>query len=251
MPKLAYGDQIQSGGHLAATLEALVPSQPQLRPLLRTLQGALRDMRTAKTRQLALRAAAQQATRDLEAATEKVKQMSVQLHCGVLAIHGTQSAQLLAFGMRPHRSARRSYTVGAEAQAVVPRQGAVAMEPVDDAQAATERGAVPLPVEKGSICVAEAAKRVEDPGAGRGSVPRPAEEAQICAAAARPGGADLPQPGTVMASHATDFRDEGGTVPRSEAGSQPPLEHEATMRRARRGQPNRCATSEWRTRSAA
>jgi hypothetical protein len=251
MPKLAYGDQIQSGDHLAATLEALVPSQPQLRPLLRTLQGVLRDMRTAKTWQLALRAAAQQATRDLEAATEKVKQTSVQLHCGLLAIHGTQSAQLLAFGMRPHRSARRSHTVGAEAQAVVSRQGAVSMKPMDDAQTTTERGTVPLPVEERAVCVAEAAHRVGDLGSGRGAVPRPEEEGQTCAAAATPDGADLPQPGAVMASHATDFRDEGGAAPRSEAGFQPSLEHEAAVRRAPRGQPAGGATSEWRKRSAA
>jgi hypothetical protein len=105
MPKHSYGVQLTSGDLLAASIEAMEPTPPHLRALLGSLQEALTEMRTAKDRQQTLRAAAQQATRDLEAATEKAKQASLQLHCGLRSLHGAKSQKLSGFGMRPHRSA--------------------------------------------------------------------------------------------------------------------------------------------------
>jgi len=107
MPKHSYGVEILSGDLLAVAVEALIPSHPHLRPIQETLKEALAEMRSAKDIQLTYRAAAQQATRDLEEATEKAKEASVRLHDGIRSILGIQNPQLLGFGMRPHRSARR------------------------------------------------------------------------------------------------------------------------------------------------
>jgi septal ring factor EnvC (AmiA/AmiB activator) len=66
MPKVAYGEQLQTLDHLAASVPSDEPELSHLAPLHETLKDALKDIRTAKERQLELRAAAQQATRHLE-----------------------------------------------------------------------------------------------------------------------------------------------------------------------------------------
>lgn len=55
---------------------------------------ALAEMRSPKDIRLTLRAAAQQATRDLEEATEKAKEAAVRLHDGIRSILGIQSPHL-------------------------------------------------------------------------------------------------------------------------------------------------------------
>jgi hypothetical protein len=105
MPKAAYGQQLQTLDHLAASVPSDEPELSHLAPLQETLKDALKDIRTAKERQLELRAAAQQATRDLEAAMERAVQAAVQLRKGLRSVCGEKSMHLISFGLRPHRSA--------------------------------------------------------------------------------------------------------------------------------------------------
>jgi hypothetical protein len=219
MPKLSYGVHVLSGDHLAASLEALVPSHPHLRPLQATLQEALAEMRSAKDRQQTLRAAAQQATRDLEAAIEKAKQVSVRLHSGLLAIHGTKSAKLLEFGMRPHRSARLRRAAGEAidfAAVTDPEGGAVpppeAVVAAAEAEAGSERGSVPQP--EAVIAAPEATA-----DSGRGSVPQPkATPARQAEEAARLVPGIGPERGTAPQSRAPAARrrEDAGLVPRGD-----------------------------------
>lgn len=105
MPKAAYGEQLQTLDHLAASVPSDEPELSHLAPLHETLKDALKDIRAAKQRQLELSAAAQQATRDLEAAMERAVQTAAQLRKGLRGVYGEKSMHLISFGLRPHRSA--------------------------------------------------------------------------------------------------------------------------------------------------
>jgi len=118
MPKSAYADHMQVWSHLADQMESEALDLHHLQPYLTSLQEGLREARAAKTRQLELRAAAQQATRDLEAAMEKANEAAMRLHTGLLGAYGTKSTTLIAFGMRPHRSAKLPASAAETAAAV-------------------------------------------------------------------------------------------------------------------------------------
>lgn len=81
-----------------------------------TLKQTLSEIRELSERQTALRAAAQQATRDLEAAKERATRAAVQVKEGVLAAYGSKSEKLAEYGLRPWRPRRRK-AVPEDAQA--------------------------------------------------------------------------------------------------------------------------------------
>lgn len=107
MPKRSLGSHLSIWDRLAAAVSNNLSALPALRRDLEILRQALQEIREAKKRQIELRAAAQQATRDLEAAMEKANGAAVRLNPGVLAAYGSKEEKLTEFGLRPWRTRRR------------------------------------------------------------------------------------------------------------------------------------------------
>ena len=106
MPKESYGDHMSAWDKLAASLENNSEDLGYLRRELAILKEALTEAREAKHRQIMLRAASQQASRDLDAAMEKANEIAVRLHKGILTQYGYRSEKLVEFGLRPWRPRR-------------------------------------------------------------------------------------------------------------------------------------------------
>ena len=106
---LASWDQLASGVSSRATeVRTLTLSQRE------ELIQARKKAWEAHLRQLAAKAAAQQATRDLEAAMAEAHEVATRLRCSLWGQYGRKSPHLHAFGMRPYPRTR------ARAAAAVP-----------------------------------------------------------------------------------------------------------------------------------
>lgn len=106
MPKESYGNHMFGWDRLAATAEINVKDLGHMSKEIEVLKEALAEAREAKHRQIVLRAAAQQASRDLEAAMEKANEVAVRLNQGILSRYGNRSEKLVEFGLRPWRPRR-------------------------------------------------------------------------------------------------------------------------------------------------
>jgi hypothetical protein len=107
MPKRSLGAHLSIWDRLAAAIANNPNDLPALRRDLEILQKAVKEIRETKQRQIELRAAAQQATRDLEAAMETANQASVRLHSAILFTYGSKDPKITEFGLRPWRTRRR------------------------------------------------------------------------------------------------------------------------------------------------
>ena len=101
MHNASFSDLNQSWSHLAATVAA-APGLVHMHPHLEELGRALEEARAAEQRQLAHRAAAQQATRDLEQAKLRAHEAAVRLRSGLWSHYGRTCKELIAFGLRPY-----------------------------------------------------------------------------------------------------------------------------------------------------
>jgi len=104
MHNASFSDLNQSWSHLAASLAA-APGLSQMQTHLEELQQALAEAREAEQRQLAHRAAVQQATRDFEEAKLRAHEAAVRLRSG-LWNHlraDRQRADRLRIAALPHR----------------------------------------------------------------------------------------------------------------------------------------------------
>lgn len=106
MPKESYGDHMSAWDRLVASLENNSQDFGHLRRELDILKEALTEAREAKHRQIMLRAASQQASRDLDTAMEKANEIAVRLNKGILTQYGYRSEKLVEFGLRPWRPRR-------------------------------------------------------------------------------------------------------------------------------------------------
>ena len=97
---LASWDQLASGVSSRAKVSAQMQSQQE------ELIQARKKVWEAHLRRLAAKAAAQQATRDLEAAMEKAHEVATRFRCTVWSECGRESPVLYAFGMRPYPCSR-------------------------------------------------------------------------------------------------------------------------------------------------
>jgi hypothetical protein len=147
---LASWDSLASGvSSRVAKVSALMQSQRE------ELIQARKKAWEAHLRRLAARAAAQQATRDLEAAVAEAHEVSTRLRCSVWGKCGRESPVLYAFGMRPYpcsraRRAAASVTEGESLPNVIPEPAPpppapeVKGEPSPSAREAEDRrGAAP------------------------------------------------------------------------------------------------------------
>lgn len=106
MSKKSLADHLVVWDKLAANVKNNASELPALQPFVEVLKEATVEVREAKLRQVTLRAAAQQASRDLEAAMEKASEAEVRLNRGVLSAYGYKSEKLVEFGLRPWRTRR-------------------------------------------------------------------------------------------------------------------------------------------------
>lgn len=159
---LASWDRLANGvSSRAAEVRALTLSQRE--ELIRARNKAWE----AHLRRLAAKAAAQQATRDLEAAVAEAHEVATRLRCSLWGQYGRESPHLHVFGMRPYPCSRaRRAAVAAIKGESLPN---VVPEPAP---------APPAPEAKGEP--SPSAREAEDR---RGAVPQREPDAQT-----RPGG---------------------------------------------------------------
>ncbi|HWN44416.1 MAG TPA: hypothetical protein VNW71_19485, partial [Thermoanaerobaculia bacterium] len=117
---LASWDSLASGVSSRAT-EVSAQMRSQREELIQARMKAWE----AHLRRLAAKAAAQQATRDLEAAVAEAHEVATRLRCQVWSEHGRESPVLYTFGMRPYpcsraRRAAASVTEGESLPNVIP-----------------------------------------------------------------------------------------------------------------------------------
>jgi hypothetical protein len=106
MSKKSLADHLVVWDKLATAIKNKASELPALQPFVEVLKDATVEVREAKQRQVTLRAAAQQASRDLEAAMEKASEAEVRLNRGILSAYGYKSEKLVEFGLRPWRPRR-------------------------------------------------------------------------------------------------------------------------------------------------
>lgn len=107
MSKKSLADHLLEWEKLAATVKHNAKDLRAYQEYVEILRTAAAEAREAKQRQLALRAAAQQASRDLEIALEKARDYEARLHRGVLSAYGVKSEKLIEFGLSPRRPTGR------------------------------------------------------------------------------------------------------------------------------------------------
>jgi hypothetical protein len=157
----------------------------------------------AHLRRLAARAAAQQATRDLEAAVAEAHEVATRLRCTVWGEYGRESPALHVFGMRPYprtraRAAAASVNEGESLPNVIP-------EPAPPP---------PAPGVKG-----EPSPSVRDAGDRRGTVPQREPDAQTRSGGLVNDGERLPNDRRLptfdlaVAGRARDAEEQGGGSP--------------------------------------
>jgi len=124
MPKKAFNQQMGEWKLLAEAVARNLHDFEHLRDYLEILTRTLEQLLKAKQRQAALRAEAQQATRDLEAAMAVATQAAVQLNHGILATYTNRSEKLREFHLRPRKGPgphREKPAAAAEQPAPAPR----------------------------------------------------------------------------------------------------------------------------------
>jgi hypothetical protein len=103
MHNAAFADHMERWGQLNRGVEEEAAGAAFLRPAQETLNQARAEAWEAKQRQLYHRAAAQQATRDLEAAMARAHEAASRLQHGLLGYYGDTNPKLVVFGMHPRR----------------------------------------------------------------------------------------------------------------------------------------------------
>jgi hypothetical protein len=103
MSKKSLADHLMVWDKLGTTVKNNAKDLRVYQEYVEILRTAAAEVREAKRRQLALRAAMQQATRDLEAALEKARDYEARLHQGILGAYGRKSEKLVEFGLSPRR----------------------------------------------------------------------------------------------------------------------------------------------------
>ena len=183
MHNAAFADHMERWGQLTGGVAEHASDAAFLQPHQESLIQARKDAWEAKQRQLRHRAAAQQATRDLEAAMARAQDAATRLQCGLLGKYGATNPKLVVFGMHPRRVSKVLARARA-LQALAALQGGAspqhAAEPAFHAEAAPSAG--------GSAPRAEA----DTPWTG-GDVPQAEAGAAPLSPTARAGGGEAPR----------------------------------------------------------
>lgn len=103
MPKKALDEHVAEWRALIESVMRNLDDLGHLRDRLETLDRTVGQILDLKQRQLALRAAAQQVTRDLDAAMDLATEAAVGLRSGIVAKYTTRSEKLREFNLRPRK----------------------------------------------------------------------------------------------------------------------------------------------------
>jgi hypothetical protein len=103
MSKKSLADHLAEWDKLAATAANNAKDLAAFLKFVELLRMATAEAREAKQRQVTLRAAAQQASRDLENALAKARDYEARIHQGILGTYGRKSEKLVEFGLSPRR----------------------------------------------------------------------------------------------------------------------------------------------------
>jgi len=106
MHNASYGQHMARWTLMSTGVQEFEAELPQVRPVRDELLQAIEEVRAAKHRQLAARAAYQQATRDVEAAMATAHEAASRIRTGVQAMYGPASEKLVAFGIGLHNKAK-------------------------------------------------------------------------------------------------------------------------------------------------
>ncbi len=183
MHNAAFADHMKRWGQLTGGAVEDASDAAILQPRQESLSRARAEAWEAKQRQRHHRAAAQQATRDLEAAMARAQEAATRLQHGLQGRFGATSPKLVAFGVRPRRAAKaRARSKALEAVAALAGGAAPqhAGEPAIHAAATHPAG--------GNAPRAEA-----DAASTGGGVPQAEADAAALARTAQAGGGEVPQ----------------------------------------------------------
>lgn len=177
MHNAAFADHMQRWGQLNRGVAEHASGAAFLQPVQERLIQARAEAREAKERQLYHRAAAQQATRDLEAAMEKAHKAASRLQQGLLAHYGNTNPKLVVFGIHPRRVGKaraRARTL----EAIAALKGGtsphpIAEPPFREAAAPSAKGDVPR-AEAAAASVGGDVPQAEGEAAARGGTAPPA-----------------------------------------------------------------------------
>jgi hypothetical protein len=185
----AYDVQMERWGQLSRGVAEHASDAAFLQSDQERLIQARRDAWEAKQRQLRHRAAAQQATRDLEAAMARAQEAATRLQCGLLGKLGAANPKLIAFGMYPRRVGKaraRSAAVLETFKAAAAAASGGGTPPHHAAEPANREGALPT--------AGGTSPRVEaDAAWAGGTVPQAEGEVAALSRTAREHGGEAPQ----------------------------------------------------------
>ena len=107
MHNASYAQHMARWSRLSSGVQNFEAELPHVvRTQHQELLQAIEEVRKAKNQQLIMRAAYQQATRDMEAAMAKAQEAATRIRCGVQGEYGPASEKLVAFGIGQHNRAK-------------------------------------------------------------------------------------------------------------------------------------------------
>jgi hypothetical protein len=107
MPRTSFADIATGWERLITTVVNNKDDLQILEPYRSQLETELAGARTANIRQAAAQAEAQQATRDLEGALTRGKDLAERLRTGIISRYGRRSEKLAEFRIKPLRPGKK------------------------------------------------------------------------------------------------------------------------------------------------
>jgi uncharacterized protein YfdQ (DUF2303 family) len=109
MPNTSFADFVTDWEHLLKAVDSNAADLPQLEANRAELLATVESAKAIDVRQSSLRSELSQATRDLEAAMARGRDLASRLRAGIRAQYGLKGEKLREFGLKPFR--RRSRTL--------------------------------------------------------------------------------------------------------------------------------------------
>ncbi len=112
MPNQAFADVITEWEKLLSTVTTNKDDLPSLDGFRQALETEAATAKAANLRQSAAQAAAQQATRDLEASRQRGRDLADQIRFGIKSKYGMRNEKLKEFGLKVFRGRKKKSTSG-------------------------------------------------------------------------------------------------------------------------------------------
>ena len=116
MATQAFAAETTDWGQLSTTVDTNKADLAHLAQQSARLAVVFEGSKVTKLRQAALKAEAQQTTRDLDAFMTEGREIATRLRNGIRTQYGTKAEKLTEFGMKPRRKPQKKATPGPVAQ---------------------------------------------------------------------------------------------------------------------------------------